>query len=290
MSPEPRGKSLLDHLAIKIRRMNVGKEFRLSRIFKDDGRSVIIAMDHAYIYGPMKGLKNPGDVIQKTINGGADAIMTTYGIINRYYNLMKGKVATILRLDGGISKYQVKDLSKIKNWSLLYTVEEAVRLGVDGVIVMVFIGAPCENITLDILANVAEKCEKWGMPLAAEIIPTGELSTHDPEVISTAARIGAEYGADMIKTNYTGSVESFRKVVESCPIPVLIAGGPKMRSGREVLEMVKGMIDAGGKGVFFGRNIWQHKDPTAMTRAIVKIIHQNATIEEALKELFQEVV
>lgn len=263
----------------------VGKEIRLSRIFGRDGKALIVAMDHAYIFGPIEGLEDPGKLIREVIAGGADAILTTYGVIKRFHDLMKGRVGIILRLDGGGSKYAIQDWEKVVSWDLLYTVEDAVKLGADAVINMVLLGAPCEPMCLKIAARIAAECEEWGMPFASEIVPVGKLSSTDPEVIAVAARIGAEYGADMIKTDYTGDVESFRRVVESCPVPVLIAGGPKMETSRQVLTTVKEAIEAGGAGIFFGRNIFQYKDPRAMTRALRKIIHEDASVDEAMKEL-----
>lgn len=264
---------------------NIGKKLRLGKIFQRDGRALIIAMDHAYSMGPMPGLEKPGETIKKVIEGGADAVMTNFGVIRQFHDLMDGQVATILRVDGGTSIYGPEGFTELTKWNLLFSVEEAVKLGVDGVITMTLLGLPCESITLKILGNVVEECEDWGMPLAAEVLPLGTPNPYDAESVAAAARIGAEYGADMIKTFYTGSSESFKRVTETCPVPVLIAGGPPMATGKEVLEAVKGMIDAGGRGVFFGRNIWQYKDPTAMTRAIAKIIHGGATVEEAMKEL-----
>lgn len=265
----------------------IGKELRMGRIFRDDGKALIVAMDHAYIYGPIQGLENPEITIEKVIEGGADAIMTNYGVIKKFYPLMKGRIGVILRLDGTGSKYSIDDWGNISNWNLLYTVEDAIKLGVDGVINLVPLGAPCEPKALRITAKVAAQCNEWGMPFACEIVPVGKLPKHDSDAIATAARIAAEYGADMVKTNYTGNKETFRKVVESCPIPVLIAGGPKMEKEEDVLRTVKEMIEAGGAGIFFGRNIWQHRDPRAMTKALRKIIHEGASIEEASKELSQ---
>ncbi|MEM0050537.1 MAG: 2-amino-3,7-dideoxy-D-threo-hept-6-ulosonate synthase [Sulfolobales archaeon] len=264
---------------------NVGKEIRLSRIFQDDGKSLIVAMDHAYIFGPMHGLENPEKIINEVIRGGADAILTTYGVVKKFYGLMRGRVGIILRLDGGGSKYAIMDWGEVRQWDLLYTVEDAIKLGVDAVINMVLLGAPCEVKCLKILSRLATECEKWGVPLASEIIPVGKLSPNDPEVIATAARIGAEYGADMIKTDYTGDIESFREVVKKCPVPVLVAGGPKMETSKRVLEIVKEVIEAGGAGVFFGRNIFQYKDPRAMVQALRMLIHEGASVEEALKVL-----
>ena len=263
----------------------IGKELRLARIFREDGKALVVAMDHAYIFGPIKGLEKPRKIIEDVIEGGADAILTTYGVVKRFYELMKGRVGIVLRLDGGGSKYTLEDFGKAERWNLLYEVEDAVKLGADAVITTILLGAPCEAEALKILAKLAADCESWGIPLAAEIIPVGRLPASDPEVIASAARIGAEYGADMIKTNYTGAAETFRKVVETCPIPVLIAGGPRMETDAQVLETVKGVIEAGGAGVFFGRNVFQSENPRGMVRALRKIIHENSSVEEALMEL-----
>jgi len=267
---------------------DIGKKLRLSRIFPRDGRALVVAMDHASVFGPMAGLEKPGETINRVIEGGADAIMTTFGVIRQFYHLMQGRVAIILRIDGGPTIYGMEGFLTKGEWNLLYSVEEAVKLGADGVIAMAFLGVPGEGTILKGLANVAEKCQDWGMPLVAETLPIPSekiKNPYDVEHVSVAARIGQEYGADLIKTNYTGNPEDFRKVTEICAIPVLIAGGPMMESPRDVLGTVKGTIDSGGKGVVFGRNIWQYKDPAAMTRAIARIIHDGATIEEAMKEL-----
>ena len=128
---------------------------------------------------------------------------------------------------------------------------------------------------------------KWGMPLVAMMYPRGRKvkSENDVEAVKLAARIGAELGADIVKTNYTGEIDSFREVVEGCPAPVVVAGGPKMGTNRDVLQMVWEAIQAGGAGASIGRNVFQAPDPTKMVRAIVKIVHENYDVEEALKEL-----
>jgi fructose-bisphosphate aldolase/2-amino-3,7-dideoxy-D-threo-hept-6-ulosonate synthase len=128
---------------------------------------------------------------------------------------------------------------------------------------------------------------EWGMPLLAMMYPRGKKisSEHDVNVVKLAARAGAELGADIVKTNYTGDPDSFKEVVKGCPVPVVIAGGPKMDTDRDVLEMVEGAIEAGGAGTSIGRNIFQHKNPSKMVRAISKIVHENSDADEAMKEL-----
>ncbi len=112
------------------------------------------------------------------------------------------------------------------------------------------------------LGYVAGKCDEWGIPLLAMMYPRGKKvrSEYDVDVVKHAARIGAELGADIVKTNYTGSPETFKEVVEGCPVPVIIAGGPKMDSEKELLEMIEGSLEAGGKGVAIGRNVFQSQD------------------------------
>ena len=267
---------------------SIGKKLRLGRIFQRDGRTLIVAMDHARFTGPIPGLEDPKKTIKSVIEGGADAIMTNFGVIKQFHDLVVGQLATILRIDSGATIYSPEDFVRSTKCGLIYNVEEAVKLGVDGVIVYALLGASYEFEIIKNLGKVVEKCEKWGMPLLVEALPVYGEKIDDPynaSYVSTAARIAQEYGADFIKTNYTGSSESFKEVTETCPVPVLIAGGEEMENPKDVLETVKGAINAGGKGVCFGRNIWMYEDPATMTRAISKVIHEGASVEEALEEL-----
>ena len=135
--------------------------------------------------------------------------------------------------------------------------------------------------------KIAETCAEWGMPLLAMMYPRGPKidNEHDPEVVKLAARVGAELGADIVKTNYTGDPDSFKEVVDGCPVPVIIAGGPKIETERQLFEMVYDAINVGGAGVAFGRNIFQAKDPAKMTRALVGVVHEKMTPDEALEIL-----
>jgi len=135
--------------------------------------------------------------------------------------------------------------------------------------------------------QVAKSTTEWGMPLLAMMYMRGPKVKNgfDAKVVKHAARVGAELGADIVKVPYTGSPESFREVVEGCFVPVVIAGGEKMETDRDILEMVKGATMAGGAGVSIGRNAFQHKDPEKIVRSIIKIVHDGSTVEEGLKEL-----
>jgi predicted phospho-2-dehydro-3-deoxyheptonate aldolase len=167
------------------------------------------------------------------------------------------------------------------------TVEDAIRLGADAVSVQVNIGAANEPEQLHSLGEIAETCAGWGMPLFAMMYPRGPKikNSLDPEMVAHAARVGAELGADIVKVPYTGDVDSFRKIVRGCLVPVVIAGGPKMKTERDVLQMTADAIKAGAIGISIGRNIFQHRNPTAMVRALVRIVHEGTSVEQAMREL-----
>lgn len=248
---------------------------------------VVVAMDHGRAMGAVAGLEDPGRVIDRVIAAGADAIMTSFGVVKRYRDRLIGQIPTFLRLDGGPSLYR-EDWLRNTEWSLLHAVEDAQELGVDGVCTMVFVGAACELETLEITAEVAGQCLRSSLPLMVEALPCPCERIPDPQgadAMASACRIGFEHGADVLKTYATGSASSFGKVVASSPVPVLIAGGPKMDSPRAALQVVRATLDAGGRGVVFGRNIWQSPDPTRMIGALRHLIHEDGTVDEALQIL-----
>jgi class I fructose-bisphosphate aldolase len=250
-------------------------------------RQLVVAMDHGRALGAVEGLEDPGRVLEVMIAAGADAIMTSYGVVKRYRERLIGQIPTILRLDGGPSHYR-EDWLKYTAWRLLHSVEDARNLGVDGVCTMVFMGAAVELDTLAITARVAGECLRDGLPLMVEALPCPGERIPDPSdagAMASACRLGFEHGADLLKTYATRSAASFARVVASCPAPVLIAGGPKMDSLRGVLQVVRDTLDAGGGGVVFGRNIWQSPDPARMIKALRHLIHQDGTVDEAAELL-----
>jgi DhnA family fructose-bisphosphate aldolase class Ia len=244
---------------------------------------LVVAMDHGRALGAVKGLEDPGRVIEMVVEAGADAIMTSYGVIKRYRDRLIGRIPTLLRVDGGPSHYR-EDWLKYTEWSLLHTVDDARALGVDGICSMVFMGGEVELATLEITAELAAECLQDGLTLMVEALPCPAERIPDPNdasAMADACRLGFEHGADVLKTYATGSAESFRKVVAGCPAPVLIAGGPKMDSERAVLQVVRDTLDAGGRGVVFGRNIWQSPEPVKMIKALRHLIHAGGTVDEA---------
>jgi fructose-bisphosphate aldolase/2-amino-3,7-dideoxy-D-threo-hept-6-ulosonate synthase len=261
----------------------VGKRIRLERIInRKTHHTVIVPMDHGLSMGPIQGIEDMTGVINKVAEGGANAVVLHKGIVRAGHRGYGKDIGLLIHISGSTSLGPDPD-SKI----LVGSVEEAISLGADGISVHVNIGAQNESEQLEQLGRTAEACARWGMPLFAMMYPRGPKikNPHDPDVIAHVARVGAELGADIVKTLYTGSVSSFRKVVRGCPVPVVIAGGPKMSTERDVLEMAHDAMEAGAIGISIGRNIFQHKNPTAMTRALAMIVHEGATVERAMREL-----
>ncbi len=258
--------------------MGTGKTKRLKRIIPD-GKTVIVPMDHGVSMGPVKGLENMQSTVDKLVEGGADALVIHKGIAK---NVDTGRLGLIIHLSGS-TKYSPKPNWKVKVGSVV----EALKLGADAVSVHINVGDDQEPLMLEKLGSISEQCELYGIPLLAMMYPRGKQikSEHDPEAVAHAARLGAELGADIVKTNYTGDKESFKRVVDSTPVPVIIAGGPKMETSKQVLEMVYDSLSVGCKGVSIGRNVFQHKHPNKICQALSLIIHKKATVKEAIKLL-----
>jgi fructose-bisphosphate aldolase/2-amino-3,7-dideoxy-D-threo-hept-6-ulosonate synthase len=256
-----------------------GKKRRLKRIFRDDNRTVIIPMDHGVTLGPVRGLVDMQEIVNKLLQGGVDAVVVHRGVAK---HVDIGNVGLIVHLSG-ITKLGPDPNNKIQ----VCSVEEAIRIGADAVSVHVNVGAEQEDKMLAKLGRVADDCDRYGVPLLAMMYPRGKKiqNQHAVEVVAHAARLGAELGADVVKTNYTGEAETFKEVVRSCYVPVIIAGGPKVETVREVLQMVYDSIKAGGAGLSIGRNVFQHENPTKMVKALSSIVHRGASVDEALKIL-----
>lgn len=263
------------------------KDASLRPVLGEDGKALIVAMDHGRTGGVTPGIERPDEVFEQVFGAGADGLMSSYGILKRYAPLLAGHVPTVLRVDGGISLYQ-RDWLDYDDWRLMYSVDDALRLGANGVIVMTFIGSEAELDTLQITAEVARQADQAGVPLVSEALPVRCERIPDPldaGAMASAARLAFEHGADLIKNYYTGSVESYRSVTDACPIPMMVAGGIAADSIRDVLQGLKNAVDAGAKGAVMGRNIWQHENPAGVTRAMSRIIHEDISVDEAMDDV-----
>jgi predicted phospho-2-dehydro-3-deoxyheptonate aldolase len=259
--------------------MNNGKTRRLRRIMQQDNRTVIVPMDHGVTVGPIQGITNMQEITTKLVKGNADAILVHKGIAKRIDTANAGLIVML----SGMSNLSPNLNAKVQ----VCSVQEAIRIGADAVSVHVNIGAQDEDKMLQNLGKVSEECDLFGIPLLAMMYPRGPKITneHAPDVVAHAARIGAELGADIIKTNYTGDIETFKSVTEGCPVPVVIAGGPKCKSNQEVLQTTFDSLKAGAAGLSIGRNVFQCENPTQIVKALSAIVHQNISMEQALKVL-----
>ncbi len=260
-----------------------GKKIRMERIMnRETGKTVIVPMDHGVTIGPVSGLINLPETVNAVANGGANAFVAHKGVAEAGHRRKGKDVGLIIHLSAS-TRMAPDPTSK----TLVCTVEEAIKLGADGVSVHVNLGAGDERSMLNDLGHVGKTAMEWGMPLLAMMYTRGPKvgNEYDVTLVKHAARVGAELGADLVKVVYTGSVESFKEVVEGCFVPVVIAGGEKMDNDEDIVEMVKGAMAAGAAGVSIGRNVFQHKAPEKIVQRISQIVHNNLVTEEKVRKL-----
>lgn len=261
----------------------IGKDIRLERIInRNTRRTVIVPMDHGITVGPISGIVNMSDSVSEIVEGGANAIILHKGIVTRGHRKSGKDIGLIMHLSGSTN------LSPDPNEKVLITtVEEAIVLGADAVSIHINLGAETESKMLKSFGKVSKECARWAMPLLAMMYTRGEKikKENDVNVVKHAARVAAEMGADIVKVSYTGSQDTFLEVIQGCHIPVVIAGGEKLNSDKELFQMVKNAIASGAAGVSIGRNAFQHKNPKLVVKSISKIVHNNFSVEEALEIL-----
>ncbi len=262
-----------------------GKQLRIRRLFPR-GKAVIVPMDHPVFFGPLPGVEDPLQLVRDVAATPADGILLTLATLERVAEVL-GRLGTIARLDGTHTRLG----SHLIEIDRVSSVEYAVACGADACVLNIYVGADNERDLLRKLGTTAEECDRWGMPLIGEMIPIGALAGHygatqkvSEEVladqIGLAARVGAELGADIIKTNYTGSPESFRKVVEGASVPVIVAGGPCGKSIADLLRTVEACMEAGAAGICMGRNVWGRSNRREVLAALSRIVHEGAGAEE----------
>jgi predicted phospho-2-dehydro-3-deoxyheptonate aldolase len=257
----------------------IGKTIRTERILnRETGRTVIVPMDHGLTIGPVPGLEDLSATIDKIVSGGASAILMHKGMVEHGHRGGGEDVGLVVHMSASTT------LSTQPNFKVQSCeVKEAIKLGADAVSIHVNLGAEQESEMLSKFGAVAQDCQEWGLPLVAMMYTRGPKidDPYDSKIVAHAARVGAELGADVVKCNYTGDPASFEDVVEGCPVPVVIAGGEKTESRREVLSMVDDSVEAGGCGISIGRNVFQAERPEKMVEALSKIVHDRISLDEA---------
>jgi 3-hydroxy-5-phosphonooxypentane-2,4-dione thiolase len=257
-----------------------GMRNRIARMFKGTpGRTVMLAVDHGYFMGPTHRLENAAATIGPLIPH-ADALALTRGILRT--SVPPGSdVPIVLRVSGGVTVLH-EDLS---NEALTTPMSEALRLNASAVAMSVFIGAPHEHQTLANLGRLVDAGEEAGMPVMAITAVGKELERRDARYLALACRVSAELGAHLVKTYYC---DGFEKVVEGCPVPLVVAGGPKLNTPEDAFELAHRALEAGASGIDMGRNIWQSEQPVAMLKALRAIVHDHASVQEARQVLEAE--
>jgi len=257
--------------------MDWGMKNRLEQLIPD-GKCFFMPIDHGYFQGPTHCLEKPGETIDPLIPY-FDALFVTRGVLRSAICPAINK-PIILRVSGGTSMAG-KDLA---NEGITTSIEEIIRVNAAAVGVSVFIGSEYEHQTLMNLTKLVNECENYGIPVMAVTAVGKELEKRDARYLGLATRICAELGARIVKTYWC---ENFDKIVKGCPVPVVIAGGPKCETESEVFKFVHDGMQKGAIGVNLGRNVWQSPHPVAMAAALRAIIHDNASVKKA-QEIFNQ--
>lgn len=254
--------------------MDWGKQNRMARILKaGTGRGVWLAVDHGYFLGPTRKLEEPRKTIEPLLPY-CDALFVTRGVLRTSVD-PNTSTPIVLRVSGG-SSVVGKDLA---DEGVVTSIREAIRLDAAAVGLSIFVGSEYESQTLKNLASLVNEAEEFGMPVLAVTAVGKELEKRDARFLSLSCRIAAELGASVVKTYHC---EGFEKVAGGCPVPLVIAGGPKMETELQVFEVTHDAIQKGACGVDMGRNIWQNDCAVGMIKGIRAIVHENATPKQAL--------
>ncbi len=253
--------------------MDWGLQNRLSQIIKpQNNRALMLAVDHGYFLGPTEKLENPKKVIAPLLKY-CDSLMLTRGVQRTSVPTFTN-VPMILRVSGG-SSIIGEDLSREE---ITVSIKDAIRLNASALAMSIFVGSKYEHQTIVNLGKLVNEAEEYGIPVLA-VTAVGKELGKDARYLSLACRIAAEQGAHIVKTYYC---DNFEKVVQSCPVPIIVAGGKKIPE-RDALQLTYNAIKGGAVGVDMGRNIWQSENPVAMIRAVRYIVHGNATVDQAFK-------
>ena len=252
--------------------MSWGIKNRLSQLIQKDGHCLFMPIDHGYFQGPTSMLEKPGETV-KPLLPYCDALFVTRGVLRSCIDPANTK-PIILRVSGGTSMVG-EDLA---NEAITTSIKDAVRLNASAVGISIFVGSKYEHQTLSNLAKLVDEAEDYGIPVMAVTAVGKEMEKREARYLALACRIAAELGARVVKTYWC---ENFDKVVEGCPVPVVMAGGPQVDTEMEVFDFVYDGMQKGAIGVNLGRNIWKNEHPVAMIRELRAIIHEGATAREA---------
>jgi fructose-bisphosphate aldolase, class I len=263
--------------------LSLGKTIRLNRLKNQgSGRILTIAIDHAPSYGVLAGLEDIGRVIHKIASAEPDAMVMMKGVAENCFKPYSGNIALILKCSTLSPYHPTRDVG-------VSSVEDALRMGADAIAMALTVGSEQQVELIANLSKLVIEAERVGLPVIVHAYPNGELVPVEERFttnrVSYAARMAMELGVDVVKTFYTGSPETFSRVVEmASPALVVAAGGPKMESDLDVLQMAYDVVQAGAAGITFGRNVWQSRNVPQVIQALKQILHNGKTASEIMDE------
>jgi DhnA family fructose-bisphosphate aldolase class Ia len=251
---------------------------RIRRLFcHDDGRAILVPIDHGLYAGPMRGIEDPRRIARAVIPG-ADGLLISPGFARAIAAELPGRCALVMRVGA------VNDQSPTQGYEAVYaSVELALRYDADWLAHSLYIGGEHDSEAIRDAGAIVEAADRYSVPVILEFLPRD--GGQQPEQVAAWARLGAELGASAIKTIYTGDPESFAKVTGGCPVPVLIAGGPAVGTGADLMDTVTGALAGGGAGLAIGRRVWQADDPARLLRVLYGLVHSQITVAEAMNAL-----
>lgn len=271
--------------------MGAGFTYRMGRIFGGpNGRTVIVPIDHGVVLGSPQGLEDPVAVLRRLIDAGIDGTLLGPGMARQTADLFAGRnsPARILTTDLPLQSNVPGEMDEIRAYDVIAGVEDALQLGFDAVKTMVVWGVE-HDLQVHMLARIAEirqECNRWDVPLMIEPVLWGsaipEAEKNDPDRVAHACRICVELGADILKAPFIADDTALRQLVERTPVPVVILGGAKTPNVADVVEMAERAVRAGVRGIVFGRNVWQHDDPTGIVAALRRVIHEGQSASEVM--------
>lgn len=243
-----------------------GKRIRLARLQNDQEAMLMVPMDHGVSIGPAPGLEDPTAVLEHVADH-ATCVTTHKGLV-RHTAPFAERLGLLMHLSASNDHGPAPNDKR-----LVATVEEAVRMGCDGVSIHINVGDHHEPDMLRDAGSVATACQEWGMPLVTMAYPRGDMvdDPFDADRVAHAARLGAELGADVVKVPYTGDPDSFRRVVQGATVPVIVAGGPRQDAFDGFLAQMEGAHESGAAGISIGRNVFQHPDPAKAMAALAGV-------------------
>lgn len=266
-----------------------GSHLRTSRILNPQtGHGIVVAIDHGLFIGPLPGVENTARAIDTLLPGAPDAIQMTPGTTRANLQKFHGrnKPGVVVRLDA-TNIWRKKPAPKEGYYTSVASVKDAIQLGADAVVTFLFAGYDTdaqEADNLRTLATIGAEAREYGIPFIVEplAIQKGSNVVRDFDIMKLIVRMASEIGADLIKADFPESKKQFEEMVGIASVPILVRGGPKMDSDREMLQMVKDAMDCGARGIVFGRNVWQHKNPAAILKALAVIVHEGQGVSKAL--------